>query len=82
MKGAKNENSWHNTTEQNKKYISNHILSLKNSMSDCTQNEQWNIKAPMFQIFENCYLYAYLFSLLQMSYHYCLNLYKNIKQLP
>ena len=32
----KNENTWHNTTEQNKNYISNHILSLRSRLSACT----------------------------------------------
>ena len=36
-KRYKNEKTWHNSTnEQNKNYISNHILSLRSSLSACT----------------------------------------------
>ena len=31
-----NENTWHNAAEQNKNYISNHMLSLRSSLSACT----------------------------------------------
>ena len=38
----KNERTWHNTTGQNKNYISNHILSLRSILSACT--EKWTAR--------------------------------------
>ena len=45
----KNENTWHNTTEQNKNYISDHILSLRSSLSSCMA-KQTNILLISFCI--------------------------------